>query len=256
MQYGKYYERISIIANILGTIRRFRVLILSVIAVCVALTSGYIGMQGFVYEETPCPEALEYGETLSYQAGAAFQSVEYEYALDSSFEQVLEAPPKLPGSYYVRAVSTSFFGKPTYGKVQSFTIQPKVVDVTVREQQILYGETPTVTATLYGEDTIFCDGFAYEDLSKTATKVTPLASAVVIRDEQGNDITNAYQLNFVTSEISFVPREITVTVSGAENIYNGLPFSFDGYELSTGTLASFSEGAADRLIALQIPVSV
>ena len=250
MQYERYYEKISVIAHILQTIKRFRVLILSVVGVCLALTSGYLGAQGHVYEDVPCPATILYGDVLPYRAGAVFQEVtRYEYSEDSAFTTVSEYMPRYPGDYYVRAVSTSSFGQDRYGKVYEFTILPRPVDVRVDSALLPYGDTPSVTAELVSGDTISCDGYVFDDPTKTKTTVSPVTEEIVIRNTAGDDVTAAYVLNPVWTTIEFVPREITVTVSNAENTYNGLPFTFDGYELSAGTLAVHTDGSEDRLIA-------
>ena len=94
MQYERYHGKITKLKHILDTIRRFRVLILSVVGVCVALTSGYLGAQGYVYEDVPCPESIFYGDELPYRASAVFRDeLWYEYAEDSEFTTVLDAPP-------------------------------------------------------------------------------------------------------------------------------------------------------------------
>ncbi len=249
MQYGKYYERISKIANILKTVRRFRVLICSVVAVIVVLTSSYLVTKGLVYDGTECPQTVRYGDELSYRAEAIFESVRYEYSSDKDFLEMLESVPRLPGSYYVRAVSTSVFGNVRYGEVHKFTIVPREIDVLIVEDKILYGKNPTVEGDVAAGDTIKCRDFVYADLSKKETDVTAVLSSISVMDANGDDVTWAYSFNPVSKKIAFDPRNITVTVSSAESIYNGFPFSFDGYELSRGSLASFFGGVTDKLIA-------
>ena len=160
MQYERYHGKITKLKHILDTVRRFRVLILSVVGVCVALTSGYLGAQGYVYEDVPCPESIFYGDELPYRASAVFRDeLWYEYAEDSEFTTVLDAPPRLPGEYFVRAVSTSSFGTPRYGEVCGFSVLPRALDVYVEESTLPYGDSPTVTAeTVYG-DSIFCETY-------------------------------------------------------------------------------------------------
>ena len=65
MQYIKSYEKITVVARIWGIIKRFRVLILSVIGACLALTSAFLGVRGCVYDVIACPETVSYGDSLS-----------------------------------------------------------------------------------------------------------------------------------------------------------------------------------------------
>jgi hypothetical protein len=213
--------------NILKTVRRFRVLICSVVAVIVVLTSSYLVTKGLVYDGTECPQTVRYGDEFSYRAEAIFESVRYEYSSDKDFLEMLESVPKLPGSYYVRAVSTSVFGNVRYGEVHKFTIVPREIDVLIVEDKILYGKNPTVEGDVAAGDTIKCRDFVYADLSKKETDVTAVLSSISVTDANGDDVTWAYSFNPVSEKIAFDPRNITVTVSSAESIYNGFPFSFD-----------------------------
>ena len=88
MQYTRYYEKISILAHIWGIIRRFRVLILSIIGLCLASTSAFLGTQGYVYDIVTCPESVPYGDPLTYDASAVFRDVRYEYSEDAAFSTV------------------------------------------------------------------------------------------------------------------------------------------------------------------------
>ena len=238
MQYGKYYKRISFIANILKTIKRFRVLIISVVSVCLALTSGYLGMQGHVYDEVECPTSITYGEEFVYEAGAVLEGVAYQFSQDADFASFSTSAPIYPGTYYVRAVSESSFGNPRYGDVHSFTVLPMVLDVRVEQQTVMYGELPSVSADLLNGDKISCSQFAYDDISLEKTNIAAVASSVVITNSAGEDITYAYTINPVKSEITFNKRSITITVEDADQIYNGLPFKHEVYELTAGTLAN------------------
>ncbi|MBQ9744640.1 MAG: transglutaminase domain-containing protein [Clostridia bacterium] len=249
MQYDKYYKRISVIANIFKTIKHFRALIISVVSVIIALTSGYLGTQGIVYDSEECPASFEYGAEFTYEANALFQDVVYEFSSDKDFTTVLEEMPRFPGEYYVRAVSTSSFGNPRYGDIHAFTILPKKLDVKVKQQSILYGDTPSVTASLIKGDEIYCTDYIYEDISRVSTTVQPVKASIIITDSEGNDITWAYDVNPVSSKIDLTTREITVTVGDASDIYDALPFMYDGYELSGGTLAYGNTDKSDKLIA-------
>ena len=75
MQYAKYYKKISVFANILKTIKRYRALILLVMSLAIALTTSYLGIKGHVYSDDVCPSEIVYGEELDYQAKAWFRDL-------------------------------------------------------------------------------------------------------------------------------------------------------------------------------------
>ena len=244
MLYEKYYNKISKVAEIFRVIRKFRVLIIVLISTAVASTVGYTATQGIVYDKEECPTSVVYGEALSYEARALFEEIErYEYSTDDAFGEPLSEMPKLPGVYYVRAVSTSSIGTPRYGKVHSFEIVPKQAEVWVSQQTVLYGEMPTeVDADLVEGDTISCTGFSYADITVAQTEVVPQKDTLKVVDAQGNDVTSGYDFQVFSVPISFEKRQIQVTVSSASQEYNALPLSINGYELTSGTFASWQEG--------------
>ncbi len=237
MLYERYLKRIFIVARILNTIRRFRVLISVVAAVAVVSTGTFMAVQGVVYDNVACPTEIQYGDALPFEANAVFGDIRYEYASQAAPDNWLDQAPTLPGTYYVRAVSTSTFGTPRYGESHAYTIIPRSINVAVEQTELAYGDEPSVSAPLVYGDSISCDKYIYEDLSLEQTKVSASKDSIVIKDISGNDVTSYYNISVVQSELLFIPRQITVTVSSASAIYNGLPLSFDGFELTEGTLA-------------------
>ena len=245
MLYENYHRKISKIAAILNVIRHYRVLILVVASIAAASTTGYLSVRGMVYDEVPCPTGIVYGETLPYQAKAVFGEVSYEYTSDASSDTWSDSAPTLPGTYSVRAVSTSSFGSPRYGDVYGYTILPKEVEVSVVEGRVVYGELPTVSAELEYEDQIVCDEFDYANLTLETTEVTPLEEAITVTNGRGTDVTYAYVLKPVSTEITFLDRAITVVVEGSAHVYDGQSFSFAGYRLDETTPVAWE----DQLIA-------
>ena len=248
MQYQKYHNKILKIAIVLKAIKRFRWLIIACFSAISVLTAGFLGVQGIVYDTVDCPTVVTYGDAITYEAKAVMKPVRYEFSADSSFAEIGEQPPILPGKYYVRAVAESAFNTLRYGDTYSFEIVPREVEVKVVEGKLLYGNLPTVSAPLVYEDSIECSEYKYEDITKAETKVSAIADKIKVTDKSGADVTSAYKFIPVVTPISFDKRDITVTVSNTSGIYDDLPLSFDVYELSGGTLA-FSGDKADKLIA-------
>ena len=157
MRYDKYLKKILAFARILKTIRRYRLLISIVASIAIVSIATFMGVQGMVYDSVACPTEIEYGDTLPFEANAVFRSVRYEYASQSSPDNWTEIAPTLPGTYHVRATSTSTFGTPRYGDVYTYTIIPRKINVGVEQSQIIYGDEPSVIAPLVYGDTISGD---------------------------------------------------------------------------------------------------
>jgi len=101
MLYDKYQEKISRTVQTLAVIRRFRVLILTVLITAVVLAASFLLSQGAIYGDEELPDTLVYGEEMDRSAKALFSNVRYEYRTEGSTEWT-EAEPVRAGTYYVR----------------------------------------------------------------------------------------------------------------------------------------------------------
>ncbi len=244
MLYDNYRRKVVRIADIWKVIKRFRVLIILVLAAALAVTAALLCVRGIVYDVAECPAEISYGEQLGYSADAVFGNVRYEYSKDG--QTWSETQPVRAGSYRVRAVSKDIVGNDRYGKVYSFTILPKAVAVTIDQDSIRFGETPSVSADLAYGDVISCSEFLYEDITARSTEVIADQDAISIVDENGEDVTSSYLLHPVAGIIDFEQRQITVNVQNASGVYDGNPLAFDGYELDPAT--PLAEG--DHIVAV------
>ena len=237
MLYDSYHEKISKIVVSLRKIFKHIVLISIVSVLIITAIIAFMATKGIVLDDKSAPENFEmtYGETIPLESKALFAKVVYEYSEDGNEWSIEE--PNMPGEYMVRAKAKAIFGNPRYGKVYTFKLEPKNVDVSVTDNQIIYGNMPSVSAELVFEDTITCDSYTYGDRLAQYTKVTPVIDSVKILNADGEDVTKLYKINAVTTDITVMPRAITVTVSDKEMIYNDTKLSYDGYELSNGDLA-------------------
>ena len=236
MLYENYRAKMNKLAGVLGVARRFRVLILCVCAAVVATVAVLFAVSGLVYDVEGCPASIAVGESLPYSAGAVFNSVRYEYRSKDS-EEWSAVQPARPGEYLVRSVSKSVFGGDRYGAVHTFVITPKTVAVRVAEEEITYGENLTVTAELAYSDKIICDDFIYGDYSAEKTTVQADKDGVSVVDENGADVSGSYIFEFVTSEIKFLKRDITIVAENYSEGYNGSPYSCGGYEIKNAETA-------------------
>lgn len=265
MQYEQYQSKIKKIAAVLAKIYAVRVAIITVLAVAAVLAVSAVAAKGAIISEDPCPAEVIYGETPTYKATAFWGDVSFEYRKAGETEWQTTGTDVV-GDYQVRAVSTSAFGNPRYGDVQNFKVIPRPITPVVTATEAIYGETPAVSAAMVGGDILSC-GVVYESFEIRVTessggsysagwndlpvreriatvRVDP--ATVRVTDAEGNDRTDCYTVaDTPTAEITLTPRPLTVTVGDADKVYDGVALSFDGYEISEGTLA---EG--DTLLAV------
>lgn len=64
----------------------------------------------------------------------------------------------------------------------------------------------------------------------------PIASYRVV-DEDGNDVTAQYDVNFLPGKLSILLRPITITTASAQKSYDGTPLTSPRYWISRGSLA-------------------
>ena len=191
----------SKVVNVLRFIRRIRVPIIIAVSTILILLGAYLATKGLVYGAVLDDNTIEYGDKPSFSANALFSKVSYEYRQEGSDVWTSEIPTRM-GSYYVRAVSSGSFGT-RYGKEQAFTIGARHIDVLIKEGSVVYGESPSVTADLAFGDTIFCDGYTFENTTLAKTNVIALLDKVVIKDASGKDVTSCYVLKAKAKEITF-----------------------------------------------------
>jgi len=242
MQYDNYEQRIKRVARVLSVIVRLLPIIIPTVCLIIAGVSTLLAVKGTVGEVTVSTQ-ITYGQSIKCEASAFMSDVSYEYAADPNGEWIAQAPT-FPGTYYVRAVGEGSFGTVKHSAEVQFAILPKTIDVSP-SPSVVYGETPTLTGSLEYGDQLVCDKFEYADILADKTLVTPVASSVRIVDANGNDVSNAYNINIVPASVKIVPRKITVTVEDSSTVYNGKDFSFDKYELTGGELVN-----GDNLIAV------
>ncbi|MGN0818481.1 MAG: hypothetical protein ACI4L9_05880, partial [Candidatus Coproplasma sp.] len=244
MLYEEYRKKVIKFADILKVIKKFRILIICVFAALISVAAVLLSINGIVYDVDKCPSSIEYGQSLGYRADAIMNGVRYEYSTGDG--EWSETPPRRAGDYLVRAVSKNAFGGDRYGNEYAFTILPKQITVVIDQSSIRYGDTPTVSAPLEFSDSVTCSNFIYEDYSQQSTYVIPDKDAITVKDSDGNDVTSSYVIDVARAIIDFTQREINITVSDKTGVYDGLPLSFDAYELSEQTPLA----ADDSLVAV------
>ena len=235
MIYDKYKARISKIAKFLWVVRRYRILIMSVILTVMAITTVLLSTNGMVYGDGKCPSTIAYGQTLEYDAHAFLAKVDLEF-YNSSTKTWTSEQPRLPGRYKVRAVSENIFGDKKYGEVHEFTIVPKSIPVKVSVNTIEYGQLPPVTADLVDEGSrITCTAFDYYGLGEETVQVIPRSDAIKITDSKGADITSCYEPKGEVTLLTFTARTVVVAITDIEHVYDGQVFTSDAYTVEEGS---------------------
>lgn len=243
MLYETYQRKIDRVADILAKLVRLIPLFIAVFAVILATVIGLLAVKGTV-SEFSCNVQVNYGSSLNCSANSFLSDVRYQYR-DVSDEEWLEGLPNFPGTYAVRAVGTTVFGKDRYSNEKTVVIAPKQITV-YPESKMEYGDTPkAISSGLVGSDRILCDDFIilpYKDgdysneNSIAVMKVTPVQDEIIIQDENGNDITSAYVIQIATQEVSVTKREISLQITDASKIYDGKLFYSSEYEYIKGSL--------------------
>ena len=232
MLYENYRKKIIKVADILKTVRKFRVLIITFLIALLCVMAVLLGIQGVVFDMSTPPAVIVYGQPFEYEAGAVMGSVRYEYAEEGSDEWTA-AQPVRAGSYKVRAVAKGAFGGDRYGAEHSFTIEPKPIDVTLAESSAVYGEQPLLTADLAFSDVIRCVAFSY-DYSQAEADISE-GTEIRVFDENGEDVTSSYTFRSAEGTLLIEQRAVAITTDSAEKVYDGTPLTDTGYTVSADT---------------------
>ena len=160
MQYAEYRKKMMKLASVLSVLKRFRILIISVCLVLVALVTTLLAIRGIVYEVSDCPQEIIYGEDLGFKAKAVMGKVVYQYSADGG--EWSEIKPARTGSYRVRPYSKDVAGKPRYGKVHEFTVLRKNIEVRAADTAV-YGDAPALVADLSFNARAHSDVFEFGD---------------------------------------------------------------------------------------------
>ena len=224
MLYQDYKKKVNRFVRVLKFISKYKVAILSALTTILVLVVSFMITKGWIYGETLEITDIEYGNNPLLQAQAIFSDVIYEFS-EADKDEWSKVVPTDVGAYKMRVVANGLFGK-KYSDVQTFNIIRKKIAVSAAEDTVIYGESPSVTAVLAFTDKIACDGFVYENSTLATTNITPKMESIVIKNEAGLDVTSYYDITVQPKPITFIPREITVTVGSLTANYDGKPLEY------------------------------
>ena len=236
MTYKSYEARIRRIAAVTKGLRKWAPLIVAILLTAVLATGGYLVAKGMVIGGVTCPPVLEYGDDINPTSFVVMGSAVYEYAAEGE-DVWSQTPPVLPGKYQVRAVTTRSFGIVDHSRVTPFVIQPRKVTVTVTEDSIPYGGTPTISVELSFGDRVETVSLEFENLEISPNTPVHISKETIrIVNVNGEDVTSAYELNTVDKIVAVVPRPITLSSESAAKVYDGTALSAPRWALKEGTL--------------------
>lgn len=231
MMYEAYEKRIKKVAHAKNVVIRFKALIIAVISTIIALSTGYVSTKGIVTSEISGPKEIIYGEDFDFSANALFTGVGFEYSVDGV--TWTNNVPTTPGTYYVRTVTDKSVGK-GYGDPVKITIKPKVVDVTIVEEQIEYGTIPNISAVLIGNDKIVDYDVEFSSIvSNTTSAIVKEGSIIVMNGDE--DVTSRYSFNLISKEISYSKKVLDVSPIDYEKVYDGVAIDYSNeYIINAG----------------------
>ena len=235
MLYQDYKAKINRRVKIRRVLRKYRVPIICALSAIIMLLAAFMITKGMIFGDGLELTKIEYGNTPSFTANAVFSDVRYEFCTASEGRWSTEVPVHM-GDYKMRVVANGVFGE-RYSEEQAFSIVPRNINVVAKENDIVYGEKPSATASLAFTDRVYCDSFVFEDTTKKTTTVTPVKDKIVVRDEKGRDVTHCYNVVAKPKSITFIPRDIELTVESSETEYNGEYFKHEVWDITGGELA-------------------
>ena len=245
MQYDLYREKMKRVAGVLGRLYARRAVILIALVAMIAISAVLVMTRGLLVLEPDCPSETTYGDRFPFRPVFVLSRTHYEYCPVGS-NAWTEGKPTYPGSYNVRAWGKTSFGDRTYTDTYEITILPRALTLTLTNTNPTYGDLPRVKAEgLAKGDTATC-GVILSDYGSAHTTAYADLSTLRVTDKKGNDRLGCYTVAEPQRvSVSFKPRSLTVTVRDASKVYDDTALSFDGYEITGGTLLK-----GDNLIAV------
>ncbi len=233
MLYKKYYNRMEKLAKVVETIKKYRVLIISIIGALLVMLIAFLSVQGIITEDiTVKSDHIVYGQTFKCDSQSLFGKTGYQYR-NSADGKWRDGLPVEAGEYYIRAYSVRTFGVKNYGKPLPVTVDKKPLTLSVENQTVVYGETlTTIQDGLVRGDQLYNAEFDYnKNFGSSYAQIKP--DTVVIHNKKGGEVTNSYDISFVGGNVYVNKKQVSLTVTEISKTYDGTPLSWVDVELST-----------------------
>jgi hypothetical protein len=237
MRYEKYQQRMRTVKTIKDFLWKFRVRFLSGFAIALALFFTLFSIKGLILDRTKVGATYVYGETLAYDSSAIFGKASYEFAKQGSSDWS-PTQPTLAGSYQMRAYCNNNYGGKDYGQIQYFTIEPLSVTAEITQDNVVYGNQPSVSiSNLVPGDTLVSYEVDYDDITQATTFCHAKEDAFKITNSDGTDVTASYAITSPKKSIMIAPRTLTIQLTSNTMTYDKTPLTSKGYLITQGELA-------------------
>ncbi len=243
MKYSRYKNFMKYLANTLAFIKRYRIAIISVLLGVTATVTALLASNGSFVGSPTCQNEIVYGEEISFSANAFMTKTTTQY-YDDELGAWVDGLPQDPGTYQLRAYSTTVFGKTRYSKVKTVTIHAKQITFVAEEKELRYGDMPTIAlkadSKMAYSDTVSCENFLFYGLGTETVSVEPdIETIKIVRNVDGTtvDVTGYYDIAVEKVGITLTKRSLSIKVNDAEGVYNGGAFTSNKHTIEEGELA-------------------
>ena len=90
-----------------------------------------------------------------------------------------------------------------------------------------------VTYTVEGVS--FVPGQSYRNVSDSGTGKLRLQGNAIVKDPQGNDVTDQFTVHLVNGDLTITPRPVKIAAKSAKKVYDGTPLTAHDYTVLTPT---------------------
>ncbi len=238
--YKPYEQKMLKLAEIKAKIMRYKYLILACLLLILAGISTLLYFKGNIRKDITLQSQYTYGDTITYDADAFMAKTKVVFYQNDQEVQT----PKHPGTYTAQVVARGAFGIKKYGQTHTFTILPRLANVSLASYNNTYGETPSVRVDnlVYG-DKVDKENirFLYHDVLGIAPTVQVYPESFRILNEQGETVTDCYDFQdsvHTPKSILWTKRYISVATGSVKQVYDGTDVACEQYQITAGTLAN------------------
>lgn len=241
MTYDEYVLKvrsdISKLQSVLKWIKKHRLKIASAVLAVIAAVLLLMYFSGSFTSGLKVDNVV-YGEPVNASAKAFLSGVGISHTENDG-----ETPglPYRAGGYTVTARTENPFGT-VREQSAPLVIARRPVTLSLEPFSVTYGDRPDVSAIMTAEGLAEGDT-AEAEIVYDELKITGQAEigSVVIRNENGEDVTDCYDIKKNGAAYRVNLRNITVATGSAEKRYDGTPLTDHGFSVTSGSLAAGDE---------------
>lgn len=131
-----------------------------------------------------------------------------------------------------------------------YTVSPRPIRIVLGSGEWIYdglshrltGEDAYTAVSLVGNETsALCKGHTLEitalgEIVNVGTEIHTLGGAPVIRDAEGEDVTENYDIAHEDGTLTVIPRPLSIRIASGTKVYDGAPLTAYGYEIEAGSV--------------------